>query len=197
MRFEGALDNVLSVPDRLPRFCMRKIQGIPVYRKLARLFWLGIGIKEADEEDIRRFNAWFKRIGGRASISRDRNVTNLVAKRGSKVIGSVQLMRFPEGSPLYAGYWLFSLTVNSFYRGMGIGEKLSRVVIEKARAEGAEELLLRVGEDNHRAINLYRKLGFRIKAMPKLDEARLNEEMAPRGRRQIIMSKSLSEPGCI
>jgi len=197
MRFMVALNNILSLPDRLPRFCMRKIQGIPFYRKLARLFWLGTGIKEADEEDIRRFNTWFKRIGGRASILRDRNVTRLVAKRGSKVVGSVQLMRFPEGSPLFTGYWLFSLIVNSFYRGMGIGEKLSRVVIEKARAEGAEELFLRVGEDNHRAINLYCKLGFRIKAMPKLDEARLNEEMVQRKHSQVIMSKSLLESECI
>jgi len=173
-------------------FCLRTIQGINVYRWIARSLQSGTEIKEADAKDMKAFYAWFRPTNASFPESHDPNVTNFVAKRKNKIIGFVQLVRYPENTSFYEGYWLFCLMVRTLYRGMGIGKSLSQLVIERARAEGAKEILLFVYEDNHRAINLYRKLGFNMKLIPKL-EVQLSKELESHGRRQMVMAKSLSK----
>ena len=117
---------------------------------------------------------------------RNPNVTPYVAKLGVRLAGFVELVRHPPEHAPYVGYWLFSLHVRERYRGLSLGEQLSRRVMEQARAEGARELLLLVAEDNHPAINLYLKLGFVRAEMPAL-EARLQAEKTQTGRRRIAM----------
>lgn len=184
------LKRFLLMPSKLGRFGMRKARGIPVYRKLARLFCSNVEIKDANEEELKEFHAWL--VPNRKFVPTERNpyATDMVAKKGSKIVGFVQLLEHPEDGQLYEGYWLFSLVVMNAYRGMGIGEKLSKAVIERARENGAEEIRLLVNENNHKAIDLYRKLGFEIKRISVL-EKELEKEKAVHGYRRLAMSKSL------
>jgi ribosomal protein S18 acetylase RimI-like enzyme len=183
-------------PKNLINFCLRKVQGINVYRWIARSFQPGTEIKEADEKDMRAFYAWSSPDTKPANVNfsglNDPNVTNIVAKRRNRIIGFVQLVKYDENTDFYEGYWIFGLVVRNFYRGRGIGISLSQSAIEKARSGGAKEILLWVYEDNLPAINLYHKLGFKTKLIPKL-EPLLNKELESRRRRRVVMVKSLSK----
>lgn len=175
-------------------FSLRKIQGISVYRRVARSLRFGIEIKEADEEDLIEIHAWLNPGDPEVSVIRNPHVTDLVAKKGDRVIGFVQLVRHPKKHYPYVGYWIFSLMVRTLYRGMGIGETLCQAVIEKAREEEVGELFLLVRQDNHQIIKLYRKLGFEMKVIPALEEP-LEREKLSLGYRRVSMSKSLAGEG--
>ena len=56
--------------------------------------------------------------------------------------------------------WLGGVGVVASRRGEGIGELLTRRLLEQAGAVGATEMQLEVIVDNHPAISLYDKLGF-------------------------------------
>jgi ribosomal protein S18 acetylase RimI-like enzyme len=56
--------------------------------------------------------------------------------------------------------WLGGVGVVPERRGEGIGEMLTRALIDRARGLGAEEMALEVIVDNRPAIALYEKLGF-------------------------------------
>ena len=155
---------------RLVRFCVIKMQSIAIYRWIARSFQSGIRIKEADERDLKAFYTWYRPSKVEVSVSQDSRSTDFVAQKGSMVIGFAQLVRHSENTDFYEGYWLFGLVVKTRYRGMRIGEKLSQAVIERAKEEGANEILLLVRDNNRPAIDLYHKLGFRIEVVPDLEE---------------------------
>jgi len=55
---------------------------------------------------------------------------------------------------------LHNVIVNSAMRGKGLGEKLCRAMITKAKEMGAEHVFLQVVQTNQVAMNLYKKLGF-------------------------------------
>ena len=60
------------------------------------------------------------------------------------------------------GYALIqNVIVDSNARGLGLGEKLCRALIAKAKEHGAEHAYLQVVKTNEVAINLYKKLGFK------------------------------------
>jgi len=120
----------------------------------------------------------------------NQNVTNFVATTSNKVVGFAQLVYHPEDNYPWTGYWLFSLQVWRFYRGLGVGERLVKRCIEEAENKGASELLLVVYDDNKRAINLDRKLGFVPTTLPAL-EPLLEAEKEKTGRRRIVMQKKM------
>ncbi|MEW5817733.1 MAG: GNAT family N-acetyltransferase, partial [Spirochaetota bacterium] len=125
----------------------------------------------------------------------DPNVTNWVSRRRAKVIGFVQLVYHPETHFPWVGHWLFSLHVWGPYRGLGVGETLTRRVIEQAGNRGAADLFLAVFEDNARAIRLYRKLGFFPITLPALEPG-FAAEKKQSGRRRIVMRKPLVSRPC-
>jgi ribosomal protein S18 acetylase RimI-like enzyme len=118
-------------------------------------------------------------------------VTDWVARWAGVTAGSVQLVVQPGTAHGWAGHWLSSLTVCAPLRGLGIGEALARVVVERARHEGAGELLLAVQEDDVRAIALYRKLGFERVMVPALEPI-FTDELERLGRRRIVMRLPLA-----
>ena len=118
------------------------------------------------------------------------NLTNYVARRGEEVLGLVRLMRHPETDFPHTGHWLYSLTVRTRYRGIGVGEALTRRVIDQSRPEGASELCLCVFENNSPAIALYRKLGFERVVLPAL-AAELAADVQEYGRRRVTLRKPL------
>ena len=55
---------------------------------------------------------------------------------------------------------LHNVIVTSSMRGKGLGEKLCRAMIAKAKEMGADHVFLQVVQSNQVAMNLYKKLGF-------------------------------------
>lgn len=147
-------------------------------------------VQEACLPDLIAVNAWLDPGADREPGPSNPSVTNYVAKRGRRVIGLVRLGRHDGANSWYPGYWLWSLIVRAPYRGLGIGEALTHRVIERARAEGAQELFLAVFEDSVPAVTLYRKLGFERVVLPNVEEE-LEAEWRQSGRRRVSMRKIL------
>lgn len=118
------------------------------------------------------------------------DVTNFIACRKDKIFGFVQLVRHKEDALPGSGHWLFSLYVWPLFRGMGIGEALSRRVMEQARMENVRELSLLVYEDNRAAFCMYEKLGFAKVIIPTLEKM-LEEERKVFGRRRVVLRRGL------
>lgn len=55
-----------------------------------------------------------------------------------------------------------NIAVHEHYRGMGVGSRLLRECMNRARRAGLKYAVLDVRESNRIAQNLYRKLGFRV-----------------------------------
>ena len=55
---------------------------------------------------------------------------------------------------------LHNVVVDPAQRGQGLGEKLCRAILAKAKEDGARYAYLQVVQGNNVALNLYRKLGF-------------------------------------
>jgi ribosomal protein S18 acetylase RimI-like enzyme len=179
---------------RAAAFALQRAQGLPLYRAAGRRLAARVEIVEASQDDVA---AVHHHLNPRALYPRqppNPQVTNWVARRGVKVIGFVQLVYHPEADFPWVGHWLFSLAVWRQYHGLGVGEALTRRVIGRAQAQGAEELLLAVLEDNGRAIELYRKLGFEHVTLAALEPAFVKEREQS-GRRRIVMRKRLSAAG--
>lgn len=170
---------------------MRKIQKISIYRRLVRSLRSDIEIREANEKDMRLALHWLNPNQAERTVSRNINATSFVAKKGGRVIGHVDFVRRSKKYYPHDGYWLSDLMVRTTYRGMGIGEELTRMVMEKSKKEGAKELSLLVQEHNYRAIKLYQKLGFEIRVIPDL-ERQLEDERRALGYRRICMFMNLS-----
>lgn len=169
-----------------------RLQGIHLYRRIGQRIAPDITLREATDADKLAVHRWLNPIGDPTyTLHRNPNVTEWVAEYHSRLAGFVQLVRHPPEHYPYTGNWLFALNVKSICRGLGIGFALSEAVIERSRAEGAPTLDLLVYDDNARAIDLYRKLGFEIYCNPDL-EAQLEPERASSGRRRVAMRKRLA-----
>jgi len=112
------------------------------------------------------------------------------AQRKGRIIGSVTLTKSPQSDYPYAGWWIFGLSVNRRYRGLGIGEILVKMAVETAVKHRASEIKLLAFEDAKRARNLYQKLGFRRISIPELDK-QLIQEAKKSLRRRIIFAKNV------
>jgi ribosomal protein S18 acetylase RimI-like enzyme len=201
--FSGKLISLLSRGDHLvwmkrlyflPRNTAGQMlmfmQGFSFYRRFGKKLSRQIIIDEACESDIKEVHKRFNPYSMYKRQPDNPNVTNWVARHSGKVVGFIQLVYHPEEHFPWVGYWLFSLHVWSLHRGLGIGEKLVRRVIDSALVSGAKALYLAVYEDNRRAIKLYGKLGFELTKLDRL-EPLLSSEKNRTGRRRIVMKKDL------
>ncbi len=174
---------------------IRLLRGRAFFRQLGRCFLAhGVSIREASLEDVSAVHRWLNPnhpLGH--SPQANPNATQWVATWRGEVVGFVELVRLPNDQSPQDDFWLYSLHVSSPLRGAGIGEKLSQMVIERARSEGAQVLDLLVFNDNHNAIGLYRKLGFNMFIREEL-EPQLEKETTPNGRRRVVMRKKLVDP---
>lgn len=179
--------------ERLKRpfvILLEAAQTSRMYRTLAKRLRPNVQIREATPEELEAVHRWFNPGASHPRGASNPNATHFVAKKGGRIVGFVQLVRHADTTGPYAGHWLYSLRTRLTYRGMGLGEDLCGKVIEIARKEGAEELLLSVNENNHAAIALYRKLGFETTVIPALEE-QLEREWQALGRRRVVMRKRL------
>jgi len=175
---------------------MRLMQGFVLYRHIGRcVVGRSVTIHEATNADKLEVHRWLNPdVNPEHVLSRNPNVTDWVAQWCDRLAGFVQMVRHPPEHSPYIGYWLFSLYVKTPFKGAGIGEKLSRVVIDCACAEGAHTLDLLVFNDNFQAIQLYRKLGFEIHKIEELEQ-QLAREGTPSGRRRVVMRKRMENQG--
>jgi putative acetyltransferase len=81
-------------------------------------------------------------------------------KSGQQIIGSASL-RFNQRKALKHKAEL-GLTVHDDYQNMGIGTALLNHLINVARMRNLKKIYLQVSTANDRAINLYKKAGFKI-----------------------------------
>jgi GNAT superfamily N-acetyltransferase len=171
---------------------LRLIQGFELYRHAARrLVAQDVTICEVTDADKLAVQQWLgPDIPPKHAINWNPNVTDWVARWRGRPSGFVQLVRHPPEHSPYIGYWISGLFVKSPLQGMGIGEKLSWMVIGRACAEGSPTLDLLVFNDNDRAIHLYHKLGFEMHTITEL-EPQLEKEISQTGRRRVVMRKRL------
>lgn len=179
---------LLNLPRRAAGFAVRCLQGLPLYRLLGKRVLKTVVIAEAKEKDLEAFHRQFNPSVPYHSQLSNPNVTNWVAKQGEKLIGFVQLVYHPEDQSPWVGRWLFSLQVRVLFRGLGIGEKLTKCAIDSAKNKGDRELYLAVFEDNKTAISLYRKFGFAQLTVPAL-EPMFATEKQQYGHRRIVMKR--------
>lgn len=175
---------------KMLRSWLRQIQAIRLFRRLASFFSPHFTIREASPADMTLVGAHFNPGSGSPPQMPDPGVTNFIACRKNRIVGFVQLVHRMKNVPPYSGYWLFSLHVWPLYRGIGIGEALSRKIMEQARMENARELSLLVYEDNPAALKLYAKLGFARVIVPELEKM-LEEEKSASGRRRVVLRRQL------
>ena len=178
------------------------MQALKPYRAIAKkLFGSKISYRVAIPDDFPLLSKFYsyEKLPNRAdpmqlsqktfcSIEGDRHI--LVARLKEKIIGAMEVTRFPDDEVSYPDWWIFGMRVRIPYRGMGIGEGLVLRAIEKASEEGARRLNLLVFKKNKAAINLYYKMGFRQVSILALDE-QLEEEAKQTNKRRIILSKKL------
>jgi GNAT superfamily N-acetyltransferase len=167
------------------------LQRLPRYRAWIKRFRPAFTIQEAGARDLIELYTRLNPGDDAVPPPQTPDAINFVAKHGNQLLGFVQFVRHPQKHFPYVGNWLFSLIVWGRYRGMGVGETLTRRVIEQATTEGAPELFLNVDDDNRPALDLYRKLGFERVVLPVLEEEFIAEGRK-NGRRRVTLRKQLS-----
>lgn len=129
---------------------LRLIQGLSAYRRLA------------------------KRLIKKEIVYRYQSVefpnSYLLAKVGNKIIGRVKIDCFTKQHYLSSGWWISGMWVNWRYRGIGIAERLTKMLFDFAGNQGAPNIKLLVFKNNKAAINLYRKMGFQPISNPRIDQ---------------------------
>lgn len=171
---------------------LRYLQGIPVYRRVIRLLSRGVKIIETNEGPVEpdaEVDNGVRETPGKVDAL---PVTRFQAKMGGRTIGSANLVRYPSRYFPFDGYYLTDMVVNPLCRGMGIGEKLVRHMKQRCRKEGANQLSLLVVENNHRAIKLYLKMGFKQITNGPF-ENHLEEEYRDTGIRRKLMFLRLND----
>lgn len=77
-----------------------------------------------------------------------------LSEETDEITGYIGMYRvFNEGD-------ITNVAVAPEYRGMGIGTKLMKAVIERAKELAIQDIILEVRESNETAIHLYKKMGF-------------------------------------
>ena len=130
---------------------------------------------------------------GRGENARSSSVRTMVALLGGRVVGVIEIVRRgPDAAP-FDGFWLHSLAVSRWLRGMGIGTRLTEAAIGSVAVDGARMLTLTVSDDNTRAVSLYDSLGFAPLASGTLVDL-LEGEAGRTGRRRIALRLELGDP---
>jgi GNAT superfamily N-acetyltransferase len=161
-----------------------------IYRRAGRSLAPSITVAEAKASDAEALRRRFSLGESGWETSSKINVVRWVARHNARVVGLVTLVDYgPEAGP-WQGEWVMSLMVWGPYRRLGLGERLTRAVIGRARAAGAEELRLAVFDDNAPALRLYGKMGFVRTLIPEL-ESKLAQEAQVTGRRRVTLALRL------
>lgn len=86
------------------------------------------------------------------------DVAQFVALDGGRVVGWCDI--FPSWAHALAHTGSLGMGLLPGHRGQGLGERLLRACLAKARARGIERVVLEARADNGRALRLYERVGF-------------------------------------
>lgn len=89
---------------------------------------------------------------------KDAGDPHLVARKGSEILGWIDISRIPRDGRRHAGN--LGMGVDARYRGQGVGRKLLREAMDAARASGFLQVELGVWASNTPARTLYERAGF-------------------------------------
>ncbi len=108
-----------------------------------------------------------------------KRMPHVIALDNGKAIGWCDITPLPRPTTKHSG--VLGMGVLPPYRQKGIGTKLLHTALRRARAYGLYRVELEVFEDNQTAIELYRKVGFRVEgkkiAAVKIDDKYVNALM--------------------
>lgn len=131
------------------------------YRSLMKRLSKGrIEYRLANFKDYFEIEKFYKRYCIQISNNSFKEGFYFLAQKKSKILGILFLTHLANNKP-YTGWWIFSLVVNRFFRGAGIGETLVKKAIEFVKEKKGRSICLTVNKQNFPAIRLYEKVGFR------------------------------------
>ena len=90
---------------------------------------------------------------------------NLIAIDDEKIVGHLQISI--GTSPPFRGMGDLFIYLNQNYQNLGLGAALMTEAIRQARERQLHRVELTVVADNHRALHLYEKLGFRCEGVKR------------------------------
>ena len=132
-----------------------------------------VRVDVADSEVVAAVRRLHAQVSSSATVASADDIAGIVAgpatvlfvareRDGAQcVVGMLTLVMFRIPSGLRA--WIEDVAVDEAARGQGIGEALSRVAVDHARARGARTIELTSRPAREVANRLYRKLGFEIR----------------------------------
>lgn len=85
---------------------------------------------------------------------------SLIVERHGAVVGAIQIVHSAPWDDVPPGPFIIELFVHPDHRRQGLGGVLLTQSLATIRAAGATTVGLRVADDNHGALALYRQLGF-------------------------------------
>jgi RimJ/RimL family protein N-acetyltransferase len=92
------------------------------------------------------------------------NIT-LLARLGERIVGHLQLFRIPFERR--KGIGEVFIYIHQDFQNIGLGTMMMKRAIELAKDRGFHRLGLTVVADNHRAIKVYEKVGFKKEGMAR------------------------------
>lgn len=114
----------------------------------------------------------------------------IISKFKNKIIGvgCLENLKYPE---LWNGWWLSGLQVRSSYKGIGAGQAIVNLAIQKVKEMDGSSLKLLAFEGRKQANSLYEKLGFERITDPEIEQL-LEDEVKKGIPRRIYMVKEIS-----
>jgi GNAT superfamily N-acetyltransferase len=139
------------------------VEDGPELDAMARVCWIDTFEHSCSAEDMALYLG--KAYGPGGALLRDladQTHRFRLAKADGRIIGYAKLSEpwLPEGSFGLRAKQLSQLYIAKDWQGAGIAQTLMDWTIAAAREAGADELLLTVWEENHRAMRFYGRYGF-------------------------------------
>ena len=131
-------------------------------------------IKEMDQKVYDAFEKLLPQLSSSAKTPKWEELEDLIGSKAGIVLAAVDdedpeetilgtmtlvVFRIPTG----VRAWVEDVVVDTAARGQGIGEKLIRTAIERAKAEGAKTIDLTSRPSRVEAHSLYRRCGFEMR----------------------------------
>jgi ribosomal protein S18 acetylase RimI-like enzyme len=104
-----------------------------------------------------RVEGWFREINYERALP----ILGLVEEKGEVRVIAASSLYFSQMEH-NKHVTTFGITVHDDYQNLGLGKKITEYMIEIAREKGLKKVALEVVTHNSRAINVYRRYGFKI-----------------------------------
>ena len=104
-----------------------------------------------------RVEGWFREINYERALP----ILGVVEEKGEERVIAASSLDFNQ-MKYNKHVTTFGITVHDDYQNLGLGKKITEYMIEIARKKGLKKIALEVVAHNSRAINVYRRYGFKI-----------------------------------